>query len=237
MAYTKNYYHILGLPEPSSRSLSLSSSSTIPTALVRAKYRQALLRAHPDKHTPPTSPPSHSHTTRQEEGAGRESRVGEYGYSVDDVKEAFAILSDERTRREYDIWLRQEPTSTVSRSGSVQGEEDFILGLEVLDLSDFEEVSISTSASTESSPPTTTTTTTPTTSSPSSIELEERVGDGEEEVGRVEWRRKCRCGADGGFRIQEVELEDAAGRGEKEVLVGCVGCSLWVRVGFDVEEG
>ena len=49
--------------------------------------------------------------------------------------------------------------------------------------------------------------------------------------------RACRCGADKGFMILEEELEDAEGRGEKEVLVGCEGCSLWVRVGFDVEEG
>jgi diphthamide biosynthesis protein 4 len=59
-------------------------------------------------------------------------------------------------------------------------------------------------------------------------------GDGD---GQMEWTRSCRCGAEKGFRILEEELEDAEKRGEKEVLVGCEGCSLWVRVGFEVEEG
>lgn len=59
----------------------------------------------------------------------------------------------------------------------------------------------------------------------------------EQEQNEMQWTRPCRCGAEKGFRILESELESAEARGEREVLVGCEGCSLWVRVGFDVEEG
>lgn len=48
------------------------------------------------------------------------------------------------------------------------------------------------------------------------------------------WSRSCRCGDQRGFQITEVELEKAAGEGE--VLTGCKGCSLWLRVSFALSE-
>lgn len=54
------------------------------------------------------------------------------------------------------------------------------------------------------------------------------------------WWRGCRCGEERGFVVGEAALEEAAaakGAGSSaEVLVGCVGCSLWIRVGFAVAE-
>jgi diphthamide biosynthesis protein 4 len=47
------------------------------------------------------------------------------------------------------------------------------------------------------------------------------------------WTRGCRCGDDGGFVVTEKELEANAEDGE--VIVGCRGCSLWLRVLFGVE--
>jgi diphthamide biosynthesis protein 4 len=47
------------------------------------------------------------------------------------------------------------------------------------------------------------------------------------------WTRSCRCGDDGGFVVTEKELEANAEDGE--VIVGCRGCSLWLRVLFGVE--
>jgi diphthamide biosynthesis protein 4 len=47
------------------------------------------------------------------------------------------------------------------------------------------------------------------------------------------WTRACRCGDDGGFVVTETELEANAEDGE--VIVGCRGCSLWLRVLFGVE--
>lgn len=42
------------------------------------------------------------------------------------------------------------------------------------------------------------------------------------------WTRACRCGAGEGFVITEEDL--AAG----DDVVGCCGCSLWVKVGYEV---
>ncbi|KAL1635194.1 Diphthamide biosynthesis protein 4 [Neofusicoccum ribis] len=48
------------------------------------------------------------------------------------------------------------------------------------------------------------------------------------------WWRGCRCGEERGFVVDEEALERAGEVGE--VLVGCVGCSLWIRVGFAVAD-
>lgn len=47
------------------------------------------------------------------------------------------------------------------------------------------------------------------------------------------WHRTCRCGNEGGYLITEVELERHADEGE--LITGCRGCSLWLRVLFGVE--
>lgn len=48
------------------------------------------------------------------------------------------------------------------------------------------------------------------------------------------WYRGCRCGNERGFVITEGELEEDAEIGE--VVTGCRGCSLWLRVTFAVAE-
>jgi len=48
------------------------------------------------------------------------------------------------------------------------------------------------------------------------------------------WYRGCRCGDERGFEIREEDLED--GQADGEVVVGCRGCSLWLRVLFGVVE-
>lgn len=48
------------------------------------------------------------------------------------------------------------------------------------------------------------------------------------------WYRGCRCGQKRGFQVTEDELERATDEGEREVVTGCGGCSLWIRVLFGV---
>ena len=48
------------------------------------------------------------------------------------------------------------------------------------------------------------------------------------------WSRECRCGDKTGFIVSEAELEKNAEDGE--LIIGCKGCSLWLRVLFEVEE-
>jgi diphthamide biosynthesis protein 4 len=191
MAYTKDYYHVLQLPAPGWS----SKQQTTPAELRRA-YKVALLAAHPDK----TSAVAATAKTKT-------------AYTVDDVKEAYTTLASEKTKTEYDNWFLHHydslATTNTRADTNTQPSSDFVLGLELLDLGDFEvwePEDGDTSGNATSSEQTT-------------------------------WTRACRCGADKGFSILEEELEDAEERGENEVLVGCVGCSLWVRVVFDVEVG
>lgn len=63
------------------------------------------------------------------------------------------------------------------------------------------------------------------------VDLDDLVfDDGEKAV----WTRGCRCGDDKGFVVTEAELEENEGDGE--LITGCRGCSLWLRVLFGVEE-
>ncbi|KAH7073013.1 diphthamide biosynthesis protein 4 [Paraphoma chrysanthemicola] len=204
MAHNRDYYGILGLSAPHT-----SASSHTSPAEIRRAYKLALLAAHPDKKTGTSQTP----------------------HTVDEVKHAYTILADAKTRSEYDNWILANPGAGYGGPRQEVGmpSSDFVLGLELLDLSDFDvldpgfEFSDTTAAA------------------PSSSAVQGN-GNGQENVrdeaeAQMEWTRACRCGADKGFRILEEELGDAEARGEKEVLVGCEGCSLWVRVGFEVEEG
>lgn len=56
------------------------------------------------------------------------------------------------------------------------------------------------------------------------VDLDDFEYDGE----RERWTRACRCGAGEGFVITEDDL--AAG----DDVVGCCGCSLWVKVGYEI---
>ncbi|KAF2684946.1 hypothetical protein K458DRAFT_301471 [Lentithecium fluviatile CBS 122367] len=209
-SYTKDYYHILGLEAPKYRpgagSLFSRSSTTwsVETDKVRKAYRKALLGAHPDK-------------SNASLGTARQNPAELGKYTVDDVKEAFAVLGDEGKREEYERWWTRDGAGREGGAGEGGLMEDFVLGLEVLDLGDFETTEIITCIEEEG---------------PASS-AEHRDGGGE----GMEWTRACRCGAERGFRIREEELVEAEGRGESEVLVGCEGCSLWVRVEFGVEVG
>lgn len=49
----------------------------------------------------------------------------------------------------------------------------------------------------------------------------------------MSWSRACRCGDEGGFLVTEADLDREADHGE--LVVGCRGCSLYMRVLFAVE--
>lgn len=165
------------------------------------------MRAHPDK-------------AAAKRASGR-------AYTVDDVKQAYAELQDEEGRKAYDAWLAIQYTSAPGTGvGANPNDEDFLLGLEVLDLSDFENINAPPSSSEEDSD--------------EEAEREAVVGPNghiaRDHAAEMEnrWRRACRCG--GYFEIEEGELDHAAQEGKSEVVVGCGMCSLWVRVAFGVEE-
>ena len=53
------------------------------------------------------------------------------------------------------------------------------------------------------------------------------------------WYRGCRCGRKRGYGVTEGDLEDGLDDSKEkgEVLVGCAGCSLGIRVGYGVGSG
>ena len=48
------------------------------------------------------------------------------------------------------------------------------------------------------------------------------------------WYRSCRCGNKRGYLISEADLEREAEHGE--IIAGCGGCSLWLKVLFQVTD-
>ena len=64
------------------------------------------------------------------------------------------------------------------------------------------------------------------------MSFEER-GDGDGDDDSF-WYRECRCGDKRGFLITEHDLEKEMDHGE--IVVGCRGCSLWMKVLFAVED-
>ncbi|EYE92254.1 uncharacterized protein EURHEDRAFT_380343 [Aspergillus ruber CBS 135680] len=65
------------------------------------------------------------------------------------------------------------------------------------------------------------------------VDLEDLVEDDNDNNGEGVWYRGCRCGDERGFMITEGDLEREIEGGE--VVVGCRGCSLYMKVLFAVE--
>ncbi|KAJ5748727.1 uncharacterized protein N7511_010423 [Penicillium nucicola] len=63
------------------------------------------------------------------------------------------------------------------------------------------------------------------------VDLEDLACD-ESEDGDC-WYRGCRCGDERGFLVTEDDLEREAEHGE--IVIGCRGCSLWLKILFAVE--
>lgn len=131
-------------------------------------------------------------------------------YTIDEITTAYKTLADPALRAEYDRALRLDRLRIVERekTGAV-----FHTGLEVVDLEDlgFEEVD-ETQAPSDSSD-----------------------GDNDTMNTGSFWYRVCRCGDEKGFVLTEEDLEREAEHGE--IVVGCRGCSLWMKVLFAVDDG
>lgn len=63
-----------------------------------------------------------------------------------------------------------------------------------------------------------------------SVDLDDLDFDEQKEC----WYRSCRCGNDRGYLFQEDDLAEVSEEGE--LMVGCLDCSLWLRVHFAVVE-
>jgi diphthamide biosynthesis protein 4 len=165
MTTKPSYYEILGLPS------ALQNEPHLPAQTLRGAYRRALLQHHPDKSAKSLNSTSKLTT-----------------YSIDQITEAFSILSDKKTRAAYD---KESKLQAGTKNGGLEGTQIFRTGVETVDLDD--------------------------------LIVDEAQGI---------WYRGCRCGDEQGFLIREQDLEEAADEGE--ISVGCRGCSLWLKVLFEV---
>lgn len=62
------------------------------------------------------------------------------------------------------------------------------------------------------------------------VDLDDLAFDEEDEC----WYRSCRCGNERSYLFSETDLEEVGDEGE--LVVGCLDCSLWLRVHFAVLE-
>ncbi|KAJ5225498.1 CSL zinc finger-domain-containing protein [Penicillium chermesinum] len=66
------------------------------------------------------------------------------------------------------------------------------------------------------------------------VDLEDLACD-ESNEDSIYWYRSCRCGDEKGFTVTEDDLEREAEHGE--IVIGCRGCSLWLKILFAVDGG
>jgi diphthamide biosynthesis protein 4 len=112
------HYDILDLPS------NLRNESKISVQTLRAAYRRALLRHHPDKSSSkPTLNPLPE----------REAL-----YTVDEITNAFRTLSDPQTRAAYNISLALKHSTIVDVVGGGNSKEGWKTGIETADLDDLE---------------------------------------------------------------------------------------------------
>jgi diphthamide biosynthesis protein 4 len=168
------HYEILDLPS------SLQDGPALSAQTLRAAYRRALLRWHPDKSN--TNVGTLKCTNSIDQGK----------FSIDQISNAYTTLSDSKKRGEYDKELKAQKTLGGNTNGN-GWETKFKTGVDVVDLEN--------------------------------LEYDDAQGV---------WYRGCRCGDERGFEIREEDLEE--GQADGEVVVGCKGCSLWLRVLFGVVE-
>ncbi len=119
---TPTHYQVLDLPWNVGAGLDLSAQH------LKAAYRRALFRHHPDKNEA-QSDSKHDLEVRKKSGK-------EVIYTIDQVTEAYATLSVQKLRSEYDRVLKLQ-TPPPKRSGQ-SDDQKFRSGLEVLDLDDLD---------------------------------------------------------------------------------------------------
>jgi curved DNA-binding protein CbpA len=114
------HYEVLGLSQTTHADLDLSPQH------IKAAYRRALLQHHPDK----LQSPAYSKYPQ----AGHEISKEKPRYTIDQISEAYAVLSVPKLRSEYNRDLKNRDRSEKNlRQGEYQG---FRSGFETIDLDD-----------------------------------------------------------------------------------------------------
>lgn len=134
--------------------------------------------------------------------------------TIDEITEAYRVLGNASERAKYDVELRKWK---MMNHQHLQ-EADVIIttrhtGMEIVDLEDFDFEGGGLENENENENDATATATATATGI---------------------WKRACRCGSIPAFVVTEAELEKSADEGE--LVTGCKGCSLWLKVMFTVDD-
>ncbi|KAM7209057.1 Diphthamide biosynthesis protein 4 [Naviculisporaceae sp. PSN 640] len=170
-----NYYDILSLTPSSIDDAYLKGGETSSTQLIKRAYRRALLSHHPDKQ---------QHQQNASHPTTKTTNTNLHEYTIDQISQAYAILSSPTQRSLYDRQLKLQNSSSSTDSSSSsnpqQSQDLFQTGIENIDLDDLES-------------------------------FDETSPQGEPQT---KWYRSCRCGNPRGYLFSESDLEDAADLGE-----------------------
>ncbi|RFU79107.1 diphthamide biosynthesis 4 [Trichoderma arundinaceum] len=117
-----SHYEILGLTP------TILSSQHDPSTLIKQAYRRALLRHHPDKAVAAATSTASSSVSSSSQPRASNSQL----YTIDQITQAFTILSSPRQRSTYDASLR------LSRANGDDSQARFQTGIENVDLDDLQ---------------------------------------------------------------------------------------------------
>lgn len=129
--------------------------------------------------------------------------------TIDEITEAYRVLGNASERAKYDVELRK-----WKMMNNRHHQADVIIttrhtGMEIVDLEDLDfEVG--------------------------GLENENENDATATATATGIWKRACRCGSIPAFVVTEAELEKSADEGE--LVTGCKGCSLWLKVMFTVDD-
>ncbi|KAF2710403.1 hypothetical protein K504DRAFT_466810 [Pleomassaria siparia CBS 279.74] len=168
MSYSKNYYAILGLEAPAMRANSVSASEikvAYKKALFTAHPDKSALRERNGKENLAVKLPNAQDVVDMDNTFSNTAME----WTVDHVKEAYTVLASTTSRHDYDAWLLAQYNEGLLKYGAGAGAEkrafqdafargvlprsfanmdanhttyteEYLAGLELLDLSDFDEV-------------------------------------------------------------------------------------------------
>ncbi|KAF3214521.1 Diphthamide biosynthesis protein 4 [Orbilia oligospora] len=208
---TQTYYTILSIPQ------SLPPTHKNYQSLLKKSYHRTLLRCHPDKLPAGTSSSIAGQTKQKQNVGGEEEENGNDGgeiYTIDQINTAYKTLSSPTLRQEYDLFLRSSVSNGTNGGAGGGGRGGYKTGLDVVDLDDM-----------AYHPP----------------DEEEAEGS---QGGR--FTKSCRCGAGEGYVLTEEDMDDVEkelqqqqqgtnhGTKARSMIIGCLGCSLWVQVDWVV---
>lgn len=201
-----DYYHLLNIPEEKRHNNGIGQPATL---IPPHELRQAYKRAL-----------LHHHPDKQKKKKTQESTSSPTTYppaaaTIDEITEAYRVLGNASERAKYDVELQKWKTMNNNiHHHNNQHQADVIIttrhtGIEIVDLEDLDfEVG--------------------------GLENEKDATATATATATGIWKRACRCGSIPAFVVTEAELEKSADEGE--LVTGCKGCSLWLKVMFTVDD-